>query len=154
MENQKNDQLIVQLKCLKRKIKSYDEAKFLTRMRKMSVKSARNYNIDAGFWNTKVDMFIHSEIGLPPRNKLNPFYKIYPEKFNNKTNGITFRRWLLHCNNELADYITELIGNGYKKDADKLKDLAKFIDDKKVLDKLGEIKKNNKVLLKEYLKET
>lgn len=86
MENQKNDQLIVQLKCLKRKIKSYDEAKFLTRMRKMSVKSARNYNIDAGFWNTKVDMFIHSEIGLPPRNKLNPFYKKnlaqYQQKFN------------------------------------------------------------------------
>ena len=95
---------------------------------------------------------LHTEILKD--EELNPFYKIYPEKFNNKTNGITFRRWLLHCNNELADYITELIGNGYKKDADKLKDLAKFIDDKKVLDKLGEIKKNNKVLLKEYLKET
>lgn len=95
---------------------------------------------------------LHTEI--LKNEELNSFYKIYPEKFNNKTNGITFRRWLLHCNNELADYITELIGNEYKKDADKLKDLAKFIDDKKVLDKIGEIKKNNKVHLKDYLKET
>ena len=65
--------------------------------------------------------------------ELKPFYDIYPEKFNNKTNGITFRRWLLHCNNELADYITELIGDGYKKDADKLEELAKFVDNKEVL---------------------
>lgn len=86
--------------------------------------------------------------------ELKPFYDIYPEKFNNKTNGITFRRWLLHCNNELADYITELIGDGYKTDASKLEELGKFVDDKAVLNKLGEIKKNNKVALKNYLKET
>ena len=86
--------------------------------------------------------------------ELKPFYDIYPEKFNNKTNGITFRRWLLHCNNELADYITELIGDGYKKDADKLEELAKFVDNKDVLNKLGEIKKHNKVELKNYLNKT
>ena len=95
---------------------------------------------------------LHTEILKD--EELKPFYDIYPAKFNNKTNGITFRRWLLHCNNELADYITELIGEDYKKDATKLEDLAKFIDDKAVLSKLGEIKKNNKVLLKNYLKET
>ena len=86
--------------------------------------------------------------------ELKPFFDIYPEKFNNKTNGITFRRWLLHCNNELSDFITELIGDEYKKNADKLEELAKFIDDKKVLDRLDSIKKNNKVALKKYLKET
>ncbi|MDY3828320.1 MAG: glycogen/starch/alpha-glucan family phosphorylase, partial [Clostridium sp.] len=95
---------------------------------------------------------LHTEI--LEKEELKPFYDIYPEKFNNKTNGITFRRWLLHCNNELADYITELIGDGYKKDASKLEDLGKFVNDKKVLDKLDEIKKNNKVALKNYLKET
>ncbi|NME84201.1 glycogen/starch/alpha-glucan phosphorylase [Clostridium sp. SM-530-WT-3G] len=86
--------------------------------------------------------------------ELKPFCDIYPEKFNNKTNGITFRRWLLHCNNELADYITELIGDGFKKNADKLEDLAKFVDDKNVLAKLDKIKKDNKIALKKYLKET
>lgn len=95
---------------------------------------------------------LHTEILKD--EELKPFYDIYPKKFNNKTNGITFRRWLLHCNNELADYITELIGEDFKKDAAKLEDLAKYIDDKAVLNKLGEIKKNNKVILKNYLKET
>ena len=95
---------------------------------------------------------LHTEI--LQKEELKPFYDIYPEKFNNKTNGITFRRWLLHCNNELADYITELIGEGYKTDADKLEDLGKFINDKAVLAKLDEIKKDNKVALKKYLKET
>ena len=86
--------------------------------------------------------------------ELKPFYDIYPEKFNNKTNGITFRRWLMHCNNELANYFTDLIGDEYKKDATKLEDLIKFIDDKEVLAKLEAIKKNNKVELKNYLKAT
>jgi len=95
---------------------------------------------------------LHTEILKD--EELKPFYDIYPKKFNNKTNGITFRRWLLHCNNELADYITELIGGDFKKDASKLEDLAKYLEDKAVLNKLGEIKKNNKVILKNYLKET
>lgn len=86
--------------------------------------------------------------------ELKPFYDIYPEKFNNKTNGITFRRWLIHCNNELTKYISELIGEDYKKDATKLENLLKYVDNKEVLKKLGEIKKNNKIALKNYLKET
>lgn len=95
---------------------------------------------------------LHTEI--LKEEELKPFYNIYPEKFNNKTNGITFRRWLIHCNNELAKYISELIGDDYKKDATKLENLLKYIDNKEVLKKLGEIKKNNKIALKNYLKET
>jgi len=87
-------------------------------------------------------------------NELHNFYKIYPEKFNNKTNGITFRRWLLHCNERLADYIETLIGNDFKKDASKLEELKKFIDDDQVLKTLQEIKLENKKELKEYLKKT
>ena len=96
--------------------------------------------------------YLHTEILKD--SELNNFYKIYPEKFNNKTNGITFRRWLLHCNEQLAAYITELIGDGYKKDAEKLSDLTKFYDDDAVLDRIMDIKKQNKVVLKDYLKET
>ena len=95
---------------------------------------------------------LHTEI--LEQEELRPFYDIYPEKFNNKTNGITFRRWLIHCNNELTNYITELIGDDFKADATKLEDLAKYIDNKEVLAKLGEIKKNNKIALKKYLKDT
>ncbi|MDK2829318.1 MAG: glycogen phosphorylase [Clostridium butyricum] len=95
---------------------------------------------------------LHTEILKD--EELKPFFDIYPERFNNKTNGITFRRWLLHCNNELTDFITELIGDDYKKNADKLEELSKFIDDKKVLTRLEQIKKNNKIALKKYLKET
>ncbi len=95
---------------------------------------------------------LHTEI--LEQEELRPFYDIYPEKFNNKTNGITFRRWLIHCNNELTNYITELIGEDFKTDATKLEDLAKYIDNKEVLAKLGEIKKHNKIALKKYLKDT
>ena len=87
-------------------------------------------------------------------NELNNFYRIYPEKFNNKTNGITFRRWLLHCNPKLAGLITSLIGDGYKKDASELEKLAKFADDDAVLEKLLEIKLDNKKDLKNYLLRT
>ena len=85
--------------------------------------------------------------------ELNAFYKIYPEKFNNKTNGITFRRWLLSCNRELAEYITSLIGNGYKKDADELEKLLAYKDDEEVLAKLEEIKKGKKAELAAYITE-
>ena len=95
---------------------------------------------------------LHTEI--LKNSELNNFYRIYPEKFNNKTNGITFRRWLLHCNPELADAVTELIGEGYKKDATELNELQKYIEDKKVLSRLLEIKQDNKTALKEYLDET
>lgn len=95
---------------------------------------------------------LHTEI--LKNSELNNFYRIYPEKFNNKTNGITFRRWLLHCNPELANAVTELIGEGYKKDATELSELQKYMEDKKVLSRLLEIKQNNKTALKEYLEET
>ena len=85
--------------------------------------------------------------------ELNAFYQIYPEKFNNKTNGITFRRWLLSCNRELASYLTEVIGDGYKKDADELEKLLEFIDDQAVLDKIKEIKRNKKAELAAYVQE-
>ncbi|MBQ8298104.1 MAG: glycogen/starch/alpha-glucan phosphorylase [Ruminococcus sp.] len=83
--------------------------------------------------------------------ELNHFYKIYPEKFNNKTNGITFRRWLLHSNPQLTELITSLIGEGFKKNADELEMLLKFKEDKEVLKKLLEIKDSKKAELKNYL---
>lgn len=86
-------------------------------------------------------------------SELKPFYDIYPERFNNKTNGITFRRWLMHCNHELTNFITELIGDGFKKDATELEKLAKFMDDKSVLENLDKIKATKKLHLKKYLKE-
>lgn len=87
-------------------------------------------------------------------SELKPFYDIYPGKFNNKTNGITFRRWLLHCNHELASYIEELIGSGYKIHAEELEKLLGFQDDEGVLDRLRQIKQNAKLELKKYLKST
>ena len=95
---------------------------------------------------------LHTEI--LKETELNNFYKIYPEKFNNKTNGITFRRWLLHCNPALTELLDELIGEGYKKDAAELKKLLAFKDDEKVLDRLVEIKHANKEALCKYLEET
>ena len=86
--------------------------------------------------------------------ELNNFYKIYPEKFNNKTNGITFRRWLLHCNPALTALLDELIGEGYKKDAAELEKLLAFKDDEKVLNRLVAIKHANKEALCKYLEET
>ena len=86
-------------------------------------------------------------------SELKPFYDIYPEKFNNKTNGITFRRWLMACNRELSDEITKLIGGGWKKDADELKQLLDFKDDKTVLNKIASIKKDKKLELAAYIKE-
>ena len=84
-------------------------------------------------------------------NELNHFYKIYPEKFNNKTNGITFRRWLMHSNPRLTALITELIGEGFKKDASELEKLLVYVDNETVLKKLLDIKYENKVELKKYL---
>ncbi len=94
---------------------------------------------------------IHTEI--LKNTELNAFYKIYPEKFNNKTNGITFRRWLLSCNRELAGFLSEKIGDGYKKDAGKLESLLDYIDDEAVLDRIAEIKMNRKKDLAAYVKE-
>ena len=95
--------------------------------------------------------YLHTEI--LKNSELKPFYDLYPEKFNNKTNGITFRRWLLHCNHQLTDYISGKIGPDFKKDASKLEDLLKYKDDQKVLDDIYEIKTEKKKELAAYLKE-
>ena len=96
--------------------------------------------------------YLHTEI--LKNTELNNFYRLYPEKFNNKTNGITFRRWLLHCNEELAEYLTELIGDGYKKNAGELEKLLKYVDDDTILNRIMEIKQHNKAKLCRYLKDT
>ncbi len=94
---------------------------------------------------------IHTEI--LEDTELHKFYEIYPQKFNNKTNGITFRRWLLSCNHELANYLSETISDAYKKDANRLEDLLQYQNDSAVLDRIGEIKQNNKLTLTEYIRE-
>lgn len=95
---------------------------------------------------------LHTEI--LKENELNNFYRLYPEKFNNKTNGITFRRWLLHCNHALTALIEELIGDGFKKDASELTALGKFVSDETVLSRLLAIKQHNKRKLVRYIKDT
>lgn len=95
---------------------------------------------------------IHTDI--LKETELNSFYKIYPQKFNNKTNGITFRRWLLSCNQELAEYISILIGDDYKKNAEELKKLLQFRDDEAVLKKLADIKMSKKRDLVKYIAKT
>lgn len=94
---------------------------------------------------------IHTDI--LKNTELNHFYKLYPEKFNNKTNGITFRRWLLNCNKELAAFISDKIGSGYKDNEKELEKLLDYVNDKEVLDKLLEIKMNRKRELVDYIKE-
>ena len=95
---------------------------------------------------------LHTEI--LKESELKPFYDIYPEKFNNKTNGITFRRWLKHCNHDLAAYLEELIGEEYLEDATKLEKLLDYTDDETVLKKLCQIKMHSKEELRDYLKMT
>mgnify|MGYP001079944965 FL=1 len=96
--------------------------------------------------------YLHTEI--LKNTELNNFYKLYPERFNNKTNGITFRRWLMSCNPELSALITSLIGEGWKKDAMELEKLGAFVSDPAVLNKLLEVKTKKKAQLVSYLKET
>lgn len=93
---------------------------------------------------------IHTDI--LKNTELNNFYRLYPEKFNNKTNGITFRRWLYSCNKELTKLLDETIGEAYKKDATKLSALLEFKNDKTVLARLDSIKKANKERLAKYIK--
>ena len=94
---------------------------------------------------------LHTEI--LKNNELHHFYEIYPEKFNNKTNGITFRRWLLHCNPQVTELITSLIGDGFKKDATQLEKLLDYKNDEKVLKQILEIKSAKKMELKKALME-
>ncbi|RHU47408.1 glycogen/starch/alpha-glucan family phosphorylase [Blautia sp. TF11-31AT] len=95
---------------------------------------------------------LHTEI--LKNSELKNFYDLYPERFNNKTNGITFRRWLMHCNPMLTGYIESLIGNGFKKDATELEKLLAFENDETVLNKLEEIKMEKKLEFKEYMEKT
>lgn len=95
---------------------------------------------------------LHTEILKD--TELHKFYELYPEKFNNKTNGITFRRWLLHCNPELASLIEELIGPGFKKDAMELKKLEQYMDDEAVIRRFADVKALRKKVLADYLKKT
>ena len=95
---------------------------------------------------------IHTQI--LEKSELKDFYKIYPEKFNNKTNGITFRRWLLSCNHPLADLISGKIGDGYKKNANRLEELMEYREDEAFLNSLEEIKMDKKKELAAYLKKT
>ena len=96
--------------------------------------------------------YLHTEI--LKNTELNNFYKIYPEKFNNKTNGITFRRWLLHCDPEMTEFITFLIGPGFKKNAEELEKLGAYVNDEEVLKKLLAVKGTRKTELKNYLAKT
>ena len=96
--------------------------------------------------------YLHTEI--LKNTELNNFYKIYPEKFNNKTNGITFRRWLLHCDPEMTEFITSLIGPGFKKNAEELEKLGAYVNDEEVLKKLLAVKGARKTELKNYLAKT
>ena len=108
----------------------------------------------------KMDMhFSHSINGVAAlhtdilkKQELRPFYDIYPDKFNNKTNGITFRRWIMHSNPELSAYIDTLIGDEWRKDASKLEALLQYYDNEEVLNKIAEIKHNNKVRFAESAK--
>ena len=96
--------------------------------------------------------YLHTEI--LKNTELNNFYKLYPERFNNKTNGITFRRWLMECNPELSALITSLIGDGWKKDAMELEKLGNFVSDPAVLTNLLHVKAEKKAQLVSYLKDT
>lgn len=110
-------------------------------------------NMDIHFSNSVNGVaYLHTEI--LKNSELKHFYELYPEKFNNKTNGITFRRWLEFSNRTLAAYLKDLIGDEYLTDATKLEKLLAFVDSKEVAAKLEEIKYENKLVLKEYLKET
>jgi starch phosphorylase len=94
---------------------------------------------------------LHTEI--LKHQELRPFFDIYPEKFNNKTNGITFRRWLMHCNHHLSTYIDQLIGEGWKSDANHLQELLQYYNNEDVLTHLDQIKHENKVALAAFIKE-
>ena len=94
---------------------------------------------------------LHTEI--LKASELRPFYNLYPEKFNNKTNGITFRRWLLHCNGPLSALIERLIGGGFKGDAMELEKLLAFSEDEAALDELLSVKRENKMALCRALRE-
>ena len=144
-------QLVPIIKILDEKIREkYDDESFYIIDKNNNVHMA---HIDIHYtFSVNGVASLHTDI--LKNNELHNFYEIYPEKFNNKTNGITFRRWLMHCNPELTELIERLIGDEFKLDAEKLQELTKYIDDKEVLQKLLDIKRDKKIELKKYLKKT
>ena len=144
-------QLVPIIKILDEKVREkYDDESFFIIDKNNNVHMA---HIDIHYtFSVNGVASLHTDI--LKNNELHNFYDIYPEKFNNKTNGITFRRWLMHCNPELTELIERLIGDEFKLDAEKLQELTKYIDDKEVLQKLLDIKHDKKIELKKYLKKT
>ena len=144
-------QLVPIIKILDEKVREkYDDESFFIIDKNNNVHMA---HIDIHYtFSVNGVASLHTDI--LKNNELHNFYEIYPEKFNNKTNGITFRRWLMHCNPELTELIERLIGDEFKLDAEKLQELTKYIDDKEVLQKLLDIKHDKKIELKKYLKKT
>ena len=144
-------QLVPIIKILDEKVREkYDDESFFIIDKNNNVHMA---HIDIHYtFSVNGVASLHTDI--LKNNELHNFYEIYPEKFNNKTNGITFRRWLMHCNPELTELIERLIGDEFKLDAEKLQELTKYIDDKEVLQKLLDIKRDKKIELKKYLKKT
>ena len=144
-------QLVPIIKELDRRVKETysDEAVYI--IDKKNIVHMAHIDIHYGYSVNGVAA-LHTEI--LKKAELKPFYDIYPEKFNNKTNGITFRRWLLHCNRPLALYLSELLGDAYKKDASGLEELMNYLEDDTVLERLMEIKQENKKKLAQYLLKT
>lgn len=143
-------QLVPIIRKLDEKVKSKYPAENLAIIDSNNLVHMAHMDIHYGFSINGVAA-LHTEI--LKNSELHQFYEIYPEKFNNKTNGITFRRWLMYCNQPLTKFISSLIGEGYKKDADELKKLLAYKDDQKVLDQLLEIKTNAKKICKDFVLE-
>ena len=143
-------QLVPIIRKLDEKVKAKYPAENLAIIDSNNLVHMAHMDIHYGFLINGVAA-LHTEI--LKNSELHQFYEIYPEKFNNKTNGITFRRWLMYCNQPLTKFISSLIGEGYKKDADELKKLLAYKDDQKVLDQLLEIKTNAKKICKDFVLE-
>lgn len=143
-------QLVPIIRKLDEKVKAKYSAENLAIIDSNNLVHMAHMDIHYGFSINGVAA-LHTEI--LKNSELHQFYEIYPEKFNNKTNGITFRRWLMYCNQPLTKFISSLIGEGYKKDADELKKLLAYKDDQKVLDQLLEIKTNAKKICKDFVLE-
>ncbi len=144
-------QLVPIIEVLDDKVRRQYEGEKLAIIDKNDVVHMAHIDIHYGFSVNGVAA-LHTKI--LKETELHDFYEIYPEKFNNKTNGITFRRWLLHCNPRLSGYLSGLIGDGFRKDAMELQKLKAYAKDETVLHHLQEIKVENKKALKDYLKRT
>ena len=136
-------------KILELRAKGYDDS-FISRV--SIIKDGMIYMTNLGIhtcFSVNGVAKLHTKICC--ENTFHDFYVIYPEKFNNKTNGITHRRWFLNANPELADYVTSLIGDSWINNPDDLEKLLAFKDDKEVLKKINDIKHHNKIALADYI---